>query len=215
MDALLTLTDAIKPIYLGYEEKFKRYYFYAIKDKAPRFLVFCSYFYWGVGPQTALVLVALPEEVEQDLESFLTGRLEYEFRKLRKNSKTTTAHRVYRTPQEVIQPGSVDNKKAESRPEETEAQSRISSGTSQRSVSVRSNRSSSNSSDQGRSQSLESSGTGRSVAVPVKRHRRTKLEMEEARARESALVENVVQTEVVQYVEKTKRARTRSSKDVC
>ena len=98
------LTDDIKPIYLGYETKTRKYYFYFIKDKVPRFLEYYNYFFWGIGPQTALVLQPIPAEIEQDLHLFLEGTLSYEFRKIRKNSRTETPvkqYTVYRTPQEV------------------------------------------------------------------------------------------------------------------
>lgn len=95
------LTDSIKPIYLGYEEATKTYYFYFIKEGVPRFLIYVTYFYWGKGPQTALSLVPVPEEVEAELGQFLLGNLRYEFVKVRKNSKRESVQKVYRLPQQV------------------------------------------------------------------------------------------------------------------
>src|ERR1022692_2607667 len=98
--SFMLLTDDIRPIYLGYEDKTHKYYFYFIKDKAPRFLVYAAYFFWGIGPQTALSLVPIPEQVELDLHEFLEGRLSYEFRKKRTNSRDNSVFKVYRSPQE-------------------------------------------------------------------------------------------------------------------
>jgi hypothetical protein len=103
----MELTDDIKPIYLGYEITHNKYYFYFIKEKAPRFLVYARYFYWGLAPQSVLSLVPVPEEIEQELEEFLSGNLNYEFSKVRKNSKVASVHKVYRLPQQVEQSSSV------------------------------------------------------------------------------------------------------------
>jgi hypothetical protein len=94
--------DMVLPIYLGYEASTKTYFFYFIKDKTPRFLVYVSYFYWGKGPQTALSLIEIPEGIEQELREFLTGNLSYEFAKQRRNSRTTRAVKVYKLPQQIV-----------------------------------------------------------------------------------------------------------------
>ena len=100
----MQLTDDIKPIYLGYCKSQKKYYFYFIKESVPRFLSYVTYFYWDRGPQEALVLVPVPEEVEKELRDFLIGGLHYEFKKIRKNSRFETVTKIYRTPQEVGKP---------------------------------------------------------------------------------------------------------------
>lgn len=97
----MELTDDIKPIYLGYEEGTRTYYFYFIKEGVPRFLVYVTYFYWGKGPQTALSLITVPAEIEEELEQFLSGNLHYEFIKVRKNSKQSSIKKLYRLPQQV------------------------------------------------------------------------------------------------------------------
>lgn len=104
----MQLTDDISPIYLGYEVSTRTYYFYFIKEKVPRFLVFVTYFYWGKGPQTALSLVPIPEEVEIELEQFLSGNLSYEFIKARKNSTRTSVKKIYRLPQQVGLPSPIE-----------------------------------------------------------------------------------------------------------
>ena len=98
----MELTDKVKPIYLGYDKIERKYWFYFIKNEVPRFLAYVSYFYWEKGPQNVLSLVGIPEAVELELEQFLTGNLSYEFVKPRKNSRTTQARKVFRTPQQVV-----------------------------------------------------------------------------------------------------------------
>lgn len=92
------LSAETTPIYLGYEVSTKKYYFYFLKEGVPRFLVYCTYFYWGVGPQTALSLSPIPSGIEEDLQQFLSGTLCYEFKKLRKNSRVSTPVKIYRIP---------------------------------------------------------------------------------------------------------------------
>jgi hypothetical protein len=214
MEKLYTLKDEIKPIYLGYETKFKRYYFYALKDKLPRFLVFCNYFYWGIGPQTALVLIELPIEVERDLESFLTGRLEYEFRKLRKNSKTTTAHRIYRDPQEVSPPdGKGNSKTVKAGSSYVEEKSR--STLDAEGILCRTSRNSSNSRSTRRGKQLDVYGEGGNLPtqLPInKRHRRTKQEMQEARIQEISLI--CVPSKEKITDDKAKTARAGNNKNI-
>ena len=112
------LSDEIAPIYLGYEAKTRKYYFYFIKDSMPRFLEYYNYFFWGIGPQTALTLVPIPEQVEQDLFDFLEEKLYYEFRKKRSNSKSETPAKCYRNPQDVVglAPPQDKGKRSPSRP---------------------------------------------------------------------------------------------------
>lgn len=86
-----------EPIYLGYEKSKNRYYFYAIKDGAPRFLSFVSYFFWDKGPESALILKPVPEEIETELRYFLQDRIEYEFFKQRKNSREKSVKKAYKT----------------------------------------------------------------------------------------------------------------------
>lgn len=93
-----------KPIYLGYCKKEKSFWFYALKEKVPRFLKYISYFHWDRGPQEVLEMKPLPEEVELELKLFLEGKLGYEFRKKRKNSKEAIAFKVYQLPEEVGEP---------------------------------------------------------------------------------------------------------------
>lgn len=93
-----------RPIYLGYCKQHKKYYFYAIKGSAPRFLTYVSYFYWDMGPQTALVIEPIPEGLEQELEQFLQGTITYEFFKRRKNSKSQEVRKIFRLPIEVSGP---------------------------------------------------------------------------------------------------------------
>jgi hypothetical protein len=97
----MELTDDIKPIYLGFEKEHKKYYFYFIKEGIPRFLAYATYFYWDRGPQAVLSLVPVPDEVEIELEAFITGNLKYDFVKTRKNSKMASVIKLYRLPQQV------------------------------------------------------------------------------------------------------------------
>ena len=90
-----------KPIYLGYCKKDNSYWFYALKDNTPRFLRYVTYFHWDRGPQDVLEMKPLTEEVELELKLFLEGKLGYEFKKLRKNSREAIAFKVYRLPGEV------------------------------------------------------------------------------------------------------------------
>ena len=97
MDKVAPIENSL-PIYLGYEKDQKKYYFYAIKDKIPRFLVYISYFYWDKGPQSVLTQKPVPEEVELELYEYLKDKLSYEFFKPRKNSKEKSVRKIYRLP---------------------------------------------------------------------------------------------------------------------
>lgn len=90
-----------KPIYLGFCKSDGSYWFYALKDNVPRFLRYVTYFHWDRGPQEILEMKPLPSEVESELKDYLEGKLGYEFRKLRKNSKAAAAFKVYRLPEAV------------------------------------------------------------------------------------------------------------------
>lgn len=87
-----------RPIYLGYDEHESSYWFYALKEGTARFLKYVNYFHWDRGPQGILKLVPLPEEIEEELRQYLEGRVEYEFVKKRKNSKSTSVRKSYRRP---------------------------------------------------------------------------------------------------------------------
>lgn len=151
----MELTDSIKPIYLGYDKIDRKYWFYFIKDKVPRFLAYVSYFFWGVAPENILSLEPIPESVELELEQFLTGNLSYEFVKPRKNSKTTQARKVFRTPQQVAGvTGCIDGG----------------------SVSVGGR-------DVSNTSPVDIPERGTTTAVKLKRKRRTKQEMLEAKAK--------------------------------
>ena len=188
----MILTEEIKPIYLGYEESTKTYYFYFIKNGAPRFLVFVAYFFWGKGPQTALSLSPLPEGVEEELSQFLSGNLDYEFVKKRKNSKELSARKIYRTPQQVTNNvNSTDGKDLE-----------VGNSNGGRAVGRSS-----------RPERVEARTTAVPAVLKARRKRRTKAEMQELKKlqRPIAVVEVAVVPKATEDV-KPRRKYTRRSK---
>lgn len=164
----MKLTDEIKPIYLGYEATHKKYYFYFIKDGVPRFLVYVTYFYWALGPQTALSLVPFPENLEEELSQFLSGNLDYEFVKVRKNSKRETVRKLYRLPQQVGWEHSEDRRE------------RGNGGSTGSTTPI--------ASPVAREKRTESPSD---EVIKVKRHRRTKAEMQELKKSQAVSVMDV------------------------
>lgn len=186
----MLLTDDIKPIYLGCDQTsvmYPRYYFYFIKGGIPRFLEYVTYFCWGLGPQTILSLVPIPEEVEIELEQFLSGNLNYEFIKTRKNSTRTSVKKVYRLPQQVELPSSTELVGGRSGP-----------------------------TDNGSPRSDDTSiGTGinKSEITVTKRKRRTKAEMQELKKLQpKAVMEVAVVNSEAVNVKQVKQRKRRSVK---
>lgn len=94
-----------RPIYLGYDVAKNKYYFYALKAGVARFLVYVTYFYWDRGPENALEMRPIPEDIENELGLFLEGRVSYEFKKKRINSRRRTVNKTvhqYRLPGEIF-----------------------------------------------------------------------------------------------------------------
>lgn len=187
------LTDDIKPIYLGYENDHRKYYFYFIKEGVPRFLAYVSYFYWEKGPQTALVLVPVPEEIEEELGQFLSGNLSYEFTKVRKNSKRESVKKLYRLPQQVG--GGSDSKRGD-----TGVDRSGNLGLQPTSIST--------------------GKTGKDVSdnqvVAVKRHRRTKAEMamlREIKPASPELIKSQLDAGRIPKVKRHRRTKVEISRD--
>ena len=191
------LTDSIKPIYMGYCKDERKYYFYFIKDKVPRFLNYVTYFFWGKGPPGTLELVPVPEAIEVEMQQFLNGVLHYEFRKQRKNSKSESAVRIFRNPQDVTPAGEEDGN--------TEVQCFGGKPRKPTSGTIPGD----NPSPSGISRGiLESSER---VQLKQKRHRRTKAEMLAAREPKKLPAKPVVEIAVVQKVTKDVKAKKRKS----
>ena len=96
----MSLSD-IRPIYLGYDPKKEKWYFYIIKDSVPRFLSYTTYFLFDKGPENVLELKEIPQELETELVEFLSEKFHYEFKKPRKNSRNATSYKCYTSPSPV------------------------------------------------------------------------------------------------------------------
>lgn len=108
------------PIYLGYCKKENAYYFYGNKEGVGRFLKYSAYFYWVITPAAVLDLKReIPDEINLELNEFLTGRVHYEFVKKRRNSATTDVKKYYRTPPAITPIESLPEPRVEPKEETT------------------------------------------------------------------------------------------------
>jgi hypothetical protein len=199
------LTQDIKPIYLGYDRLERKYYFYFIKEGAPRFLNYVSYFFWGKGPQNVLELSPIPEAVEIEMSEFLSGNLHYDFVKKRKNSTTTSARRLYRNPQDVIGIGEEKSVRKDGGKQASEG-----SHSGRGGLPTNGRVDGGSPSPVGVTPGVQSEQ--RSTIEKPKRHRRTKAEMEEAR--KSALPVSAVTDLIKCNIVKTDKLKKQPEKTV-
>jgi hypothetical protein len=88
------------PIYLGVAkegvDQSSSYWFFAVKEGVGRFLVYKAYFFWAKEVPPVIELnIPLPDVINEELGLFLSGKIEYEWIKKRRNSTHTTVIRHY------------------------------------------------------------------------------------------------------------------------
>jgi hypothetical protein len=84
------------PYYLGFNSiKGSYHFFLSLPDGSGRILSYVKYFYLDKGLDGALDTTTQPsEEIKIELKNYLSGKINYVFKKLRKNSKEQTVFKI-------------------------------------------------------------------------------------------------------------------------
>lgn len=84
------------PYYLGFNSLKGSYHFFlSLPDGTGRVLTYVSYFYLDKGLDGSLDTKVQPtEEMKLELKNYLSGKISYVFKKLRKNSKEQTVFKL-------------------------------------------------------------------------------------------------------------------------
>lgn len=98
----------VLPTYLGFDPVHKKFHFFInVGGNHGRVLTYATYFFldsWTHLPGTLDTTKPVPEEIINELEEYLSGKLHYEFAKRRKNSRTAEVRKIYLSSEAIHLP---------------------------------------------------------------------------------------------------------------